>query len=571
MKMHVAARCLALAALSCFVWGLGGASAQQSADLVLRGGVIATMEPEAPQVEAIALRGGRIAALGSNADMQAWIGPATRVVELDGRFAMPGFIEGHGHFEGLGQSKMMLDLREAEVWDDIVKQVERAAADAEPGQWIIGRGWHQAKWRQPPQPQVDGYPTHDALSRVSPNNPVMLTHASGHMNFANAAAMRLAGVDQQTRPPAGGEILHDADGEPIGVFRETAQGLIAAARAQSESGRDRESRRAEFVRAVELAGRECLSKGVTSFQDAGSTVATADMYRDLAEQGKLPLRLWVMLRDSNARLAAELPSHRWLDLGDQFLTVRAIKRSLDGALGPHGAWLLQPYEDLPASSGLNTASLESVEESARLAKQFDFQLCVHAIGDRANRETLDLFERTWGGPLPKHRWRIEHAQHLAPSDIPRFAQLGVIASMQGVHCTSDAIFVPQRLGMRRAREGAYVWRSLWDLGVVVSNGTDAPVEDVDPLPSLYATVTRKLSNGSSFFPEQCLDRQEALLSYTRNAAYAAFEEDEKGSLRVGKLADLVVLSDNLLTCSDDALRQAKVEVTILGGKIVYQR
>jgi predicted amidohydrolase YtcJ len=484
---------------------------------------------------------------------------------------MPGFIEGHGHFEGLGQAKMMLDLRQAEVWDDIIRQVERAAADAEPGQWIIGRGWHQAKWKRPPQPQVDGYPTHDALSRVSPNNPVLLTHASGHMNFANQEAMRLAGVDERTQAPAGGEILRDAQGAPIGVFRETAQGLIDAARTQSESRLNPASRRTQFLKAVELAGRECLSKGVTSFQDAGSSVATADLYRDLAEQGKLPVRLWVMLRDSNSKLAAELPSHRWLDLGGNFLTVRAIKRSLDGALGPHGAWLLQPYEDLPGSSGLNTAALTSVEESARLARQYDFQLCVHAIGDRANRETLDLFQRTWEGPLPAARWRIEHAQHLDPSDIPRFAELGVIASMQGVHCTSDAIFVPQRLGMRRAQEGAYVWRSLWDLGVVVSNGTDAPVEDVDPLASVYATVTRKLSDGSAFFPRQCLTREEALRSYTYNAAYAAFEEDAKGSLEVGKLADVVVLSENLLTCPDEAVRQAKVEITILGGRIVFQR
>jgi len=248
-----------------------------------------------------------------------------------------------------------------------------------------------------------------------------------------------------------------------------------------------------------------------------------------------------------------------------------IKRSIDGALGPHGAWLLQPYDDLPSSVGLNTSSIESIRETARLARQHDYQLCVHAIGDRANRETLDLFEATLpsDSTQPSLRWRIEHAQHLHPNDIPRFAHLGVIASMQGIHCTSDAVYVIERLGPRRARLGAYAWRSLLDSGAVVVNGTDAPVEDVNPIESFYASVTRRLPAGVTFFPEQCMTRQEALRSFTLDAAYAAFEENIKGSLAPDKLADIVVLSHDIMTCAPEEIREARVVYTIVGGKVVY--
>jgi predicted amidohydrolase YtcJ len=547
------------------------ALAQDKADLVLLGGTVVTVDPQRPVAEALAVRGDRIVAVGSDKDVSGMIGDGTKVIRLQGRFAMPGFIEGHGHFVGLGNSKMMLDLRGAKSWDDIVRQVEAAAKTAAPGAWIVGRGWHQEKWQRPPEPNVNGYPTHESLSRVSPKNPVLLTHASGHMSFANAEAMRLARIDASTKPPTGGEIPRGPDGQPIGVFRETAQGLIGRAQSMAERNRTPEERRQNLLKAIELASEECLHKGVTSFQDAGSSMDTIDVFARLAEQGKLPVRLWVMARDDNARLAQRLADSRRIGAGNNHLTVRAIKRSIDGALGPHGAWLLQPYEDLPGSSGLNTSSIESIRETARLALQHNYQLCVHAIGDRANRETLNIFEEAFrSNPTPEsRRWRVEHAQHLHPDDIPRFAKLGVIASMQGIHCTSDAVFVLRRLGPRRAEQGAYVWRTLLESGAVVTNGTDVPVEDVNPLDSFYASVTRKLPSGAAFFREQVMTREEALRSYTRDCAYAGFEEGIKGTLTPGKLADVVVLSRDILTCPEEAIRTTKVVYTIVGGKVRY--
>jgi predicted amidohydrolase YtcJ len=280
-----------------------------------------------------------------------------------------------------------------------------------------------------------------------------------------------------------------------------------------------------------------------------------------------------MIRASNQELARRLADYRMIGHGDNHLTVRAIKRSIDGALGSHGAWLLEPYEDMRSSSGLNTSSIDSIRETARLALKHDYQLCVHAIGDRANRETLNLFEEAFrdnpGNTL--RRWRIEHAQHLHPEDIPRFAKLGVIASMQGIHCTSDAVYVLQRLGLRRASEGAYVWQSLMRSGAIVSNGTDVPVEDINPIECYYATVTRKLPSGATFFPEQKMTREQALKSYTVNAAYAAFEEKIKGSLTPGKLADITVLSQDILTIPDDKILDTHVVYTIIGGKVLYRK
>lgn len=551
----------------------GRVAIAQQVDLVIQGGRIVTVDSDNPEVEAVAVRNGRIEAVGKLSEIRPLIGDSTRVIDLQGRFAMPGFIEGHAHFLGLGQSKMMLDLRGAETWDQIVAQVAEAARITPAGQWIVGRGWHQSKWKETPRPSVEGYPVHETLSAVTPNHPVLLTHASGHMSFANAKAMQLADVDATTSPPAGGEILRDSNNSPTGVFRETAQGLISRARASAERRKSAEQRSSEMRRAFELASQECLKYGITSFQDAGSSFATVDALRDFAEAGKLPVRLYVMIRDSNVRMAALLPRYRMIGLADQHLTVRALKRSIDGALGPHGAWLLHPYDDLPNSAGLNTATVPSVEETANLAIKHQFQLCVHAIGDRANRETLDIFERAFADEsLPsQRRWRVEHAQHLDPQDIPRFAQLGVIASMQGVHCTSDAIFVPQRLGPRRSQQGAYVWQSLIQSGAIVTNGTDAPVEDLNPIPSFYASVTRKLSSGVTFYPEQCMTRMQALRSYTLHAAYAAFEEDLKGSLEPGKLADITVLSQDILSVPEEQLLKTQVDMTIVGGQVLYER
>ncbi len=533
------------------------------ADLVLRNGKIVTVDDARPEARALAARGGVIVAVGTEQEVAPFIGPSTRVIDLAGTLAVPGLIEGHGHFLWIGAAEMRLKLGTARSWEEIVKAVGDAAEESEPGVWIEGRGWHQEKWDSVPEGSVDGVPTHDALSKASPENPVVLEHASGHGVFVNQKAMELSNIDGKTPDPPGGTIVKDQKGNPTGFLRERAQELVRMPRDFVES-RERKK--------VELAAKECLSKGITSFQDAGSSFAAIDLYKKLAQEGALDLRLWVMIAEPNDALALALPLYKMVNVGDHRLTVRAIKKMIDGALGSHGAWLLEPYADKPDTSGLNTQTPEEISRTADLALRHDFQLCVHAIGDRGNRETLDLFEAAFARhPQRKDvRFRVEHSQHLHPDDIPRFGKLGVIASMQGVHATSDGPWVAPKLGEKRAREGAYAWRSLLDSGAVVTNGTDAPVEDVDPIASFYASVTRRMANGETFHPEQRMTREEALRSYTLSAAYAAFEEDIKGSLTVGKLADVTVLSRDILTVAEDQIRDAKVLYTIVGGEVKYE-
>ena len=542
------------------------------ADLIVRNARVVTLDPDRPEAEAVAARDGRILAVGTTAEVDALAGPATRVLDAGGQLVLPGFIEGHGHYMGLVRAKMILDLTKARNWEEIVAMVDSAADHTGPGEWITGRGWHQEKWDHVPDDAVDGVPTHRSLSAAAPDNPVYLTHASGHAAFANAEALRQGGVSPETPNPPGGEIVHDARGEPTGLLRETAQGLVGRALARARERMTPEERDAEQRRQAALAAEEALAHGVTSFQDAGSSLETIDVFKTLADEGALPVRLYVMIRDDNDALAERLPDYRLIGYGDDHLTVRAIKRTLDGALGSHGAWLLAPYEDMPNSSGLNTAPLDDVARTADLAIANGFQLCIHAIGDRANREVLDLYERTFAAHPDRAdlRWRIEHAQHLHPDDIPRFAGLGVIASMQGIHCTSDAPWVLKRLGARRAEEGAYVWQKLWQSGAVVTNGTDVPVEAIDPIASFYATVSRRLADGSVFFPDQRLSRAQALQSYTLNNAYAAFEEDLKGSLTPGKLADMVVLSQDIMTIPEEDIPATRVRYTIVGGEVLYE-
>ena len=545
------------------------------ADLVLRGGRILTVDDAVPEAEAIAIDGYRIAAVGSNREIDARIGPATRVIELEGRLAIPGFIEGHGHYMDLGRAKTILDLRGAASWGEIVLRVGEAARAARPGDWIFGGGWHQEKWAEAPQPSVDGVPLHHALSASSPENPVSLAHASGHAIFVNAAALELAGIDADTPDPPGGTIVRDASGRATGLLRESAEGLVDAAIAAWSQRRPAPERAAEARRRMELAGQEALSKGITSFQDAGASFEEIEQFRAWAEEGALPVRLYVMvgLEETNETLAERLADARILPEGNAFLAVRSIKRMIDGALGSHGAWLLEPYSDLPGSSGLVLDPPARIEETGRLALRHGYQLNTHAIGDRANREVLDLYERIFREhpDLTDLRWRIEHAQHLAPEDVPRFKALGVIASMQGVHAASDGPWLPQRLGEARAGERSYLWRSLLDAGAVVTNGTDAPVEDVDPIASFTASVTRKMSNGEPFHPEQSMTRMEALRSYTIMSAHAAFEEHLKGSLTPGKLADITVLSRDITAIPADEIPTARVVYTIVGGKIVFSQ
>jgi predicted amidohydrolase YtcJ len=347
---------------------------------------------------------------------------------------------------------------------------------------------------------------------------------------------------------------------------------VGAVHQRALAERTPEEQWSHFKRVVELAAEEALSKGVTTVHDAGASFATIEGFRRLAEAGELPVRLYVMVRgESNEALAERLPDYRMIGVGNGHLTVRSIKRQIDGALGAHGAWLLEPYADLD-SDGLVLESVETVTRTAEIAIAHGFQLNTHAIGDRANREVLDIYQRIFEANPDRTdlRWRIEHAQHVHPDDIPRFAQLGVIASMQGVHATSDAPWVPRRLGDERAAATSYRWQDLWNSGAVVTNGTDAPVEDVDPLASFWASVSRLLPDGQRFDPDQRMTRHQALRSYTLNNAYAEFEEHDKGSITPGKLADLVVLSRDIMIIPEEEIRGTRIVYTIVGGQVVWR-
>src|SRR5262245_46040766 len=552
---------------------LHGQAPARSADLVLRNGKIVTVDETRPVAEALAVAGDIIVAIGPEDEIQRHVGPSTRVIDLRGALAIPGLIDAHAHFTGVGEAARNLRLGTAKNWDEIVRMVGDAAKTARPGDWILGRGWPQEKWSPAPAETIEGFPLHEALSRVSPNNPVWLTHASGHAGFANAVAMKVAEVSKSTPDPAGGKILREADGDATGLFNERAMSLIGSALSRDRATRTPEQVEADLRTVIELAAREGLSKGLTTIADAGSPPQTIDVMKKLLDEKRLPIRVWMMLRESPDRLAVSMPKYRTVNYGDKRFTVRGIKRAIDGALGSRGAWMLEPYADLSSTSGMNTDTLDDVRRSAELSIQHAYQLNVHAIGDRGNRETLNIFEETFKKHPEKNgkqlRWRIEHAQHIAATDIPRFGQLGVIASMQGIHATSDAVFVLAGLGQKRAEEGEYVWQKLLKSGDVIANGTDAPVEDIDPIASFYASVSRKLTDGSVFYPEQRMTRMQALRSYTLDAAYAGFEENIKGSLTVGKLADITVLSKDVMTIPEDQIPGTKVLYTISGGAVQF--
>ncbi|MDJ0758154.1 MAG: amidohydrolase [Woeseiaceae bacterium] len=559
--------------------GSGETVEQQPADLVLIGGEIATVDPALGNVQAMAVDGYQITAVGTDAEIADYIGPETEVIELEGRFVMPGFIEGHGHFLGFGESLRILDLMDVSSWDEVVREVSAAADKAKPGEWITGRGWHQDKWDSVPEGAVEGVPVNDSLSAVSPDNPVRLTHASGHAYFANDAALAAAGIDKDTPDPRGGTIVRDANGEATGMLRETARNLVDGAERDYIEGLSAAEREAQDRERVQLAGQQALMFGVTSFQDAGERTRNflddIEFLKQLESEGELPVRLYMLERGvPNEMLDEALPVLKMLPEGNDFLTVRGIKKQVDGALGAHGAWLLAPYFDLPESYGLVLETVEDIEATAEHAVTHGYQMATHAIGDRAVREVLDLYERVWermdvdGSML---RWRIEHAQHVQPEDVPRFGELGVIASIQAVHGTSDGPWIPTRLGEARSRLTSQPWREFFATGAVVTNGTDVPVERIDPIASYYSSVSRMMVNGERFYPERVMTREEALMTYTINNAYAAFEEDIKGSLTPGKYADFIVLSQNLLTVDEERIPETKVEMTFVGGELKYLR
>jgi len=569
-RMH---RCSLTALLLVGVAGCGNdaGEAPAPADLVLRNGNVVTMDASNPTATAVAMTAGRISWVGDESGIEPWIGSETEVVDLEGQLAVPGLIEGHAHFMNLGRALLGVPLMDTRSWDEIVARVEEAAREAPAGAWIVGRGWHQSKWDTPVETSVRGFPVHDALSAVSPDNPVLLDHASGHAVLANARAMELAGVGPETPSPEGGEILRLPDGRPSGVFVENAEDLIGGAYAAWLAEMPEEQRRARTREIIGLADREAIRHGITTFQDAGVSPPNIESYRAAISGGELNVRLWAMLSEGYAT-PATLEAVRAVDDLDHRLTVRAIKAYSDGALGSRGAWLLEPYTDEPGSTGHNTVPMERIREVADLALAHGFQLCTHAIGDRANREVLDVYEAAFAAnpaAAADARFRIEHAQILHPDDVKRFAPLGVIAAMQGIHSISDGPWTPDRIGAERTRVRAFPFRDLLDDGVVVMNGTDAPVESVDPIASYFGAVIGLTVDGEVFNPQHLMTRQEGLASYTSAAAYGAHAEADRGSIEIGKLADVTVLSRDILTVPEQEIPGTYAVYTIIGGKIVW--
>ncbi|MDR3444147.1 MULTISPECIES: amidohydrolase [unclassified Dyella] len=547
----------------------------QPADLVLLDATIVTLDPLQPHAQALAVRGGRIAALGSDDAIRHYVGAKTKVLDLHGAFVTPGFIEGHGHLMDTGEALMQVDVGKAANWDEIVAIVKAAVAKAKPSEWIIGQGWQQAKWNKVPQPNVDGLPLPTNLDAISPNNPVLLNHASGHGIYANAQALKLAGITDTTPDPAGGTIVRDAQGRAVGMLRDSAADPVFAAYDRYVTSLPATERAAHREHALQLAVQNEVSKGVTSFVDQGESFETVDWMKQQFAKGQ-PLRLYVYIDEKSVdKLDKHLVDYRIAGYADQHFTVLGLGEDVsDGALGTHSAWFLAPYNDAPGITGKNVTAMSDIAQMAKIAARDGFQMAIHAIGDRANRELLDLYQNvfTQYPAATALRWRIEHAQHLDPADIPRFAELGVIASMQSIHTCSDAPMVVPHLGEKRAQEGAYVWKTLIDSGVIVLDGTDTPVEDTNPIPNFYCGVTRAYGHGTkTFYPAQAKTRLQELQSYTWNNAYAVLQEHELGSLSPGKLADLDVFSGDLLTLPAEDILRTRVLYTIVGGKIVYQR
>ena len=544
-----------------------------AADLVLRNGRIITMDNRWPQVSALAVKGDRISAIGSDRDMLRYTGMETQVIDLKGMLTIPGFIEGHGHFYSLGASLMELELRNAENWDAIIALVAAEVKNKKPGTWIVGRGWHQDKWTTKPQPNVGGLPIHHKLSAVSPQNPVFLSHTSGHGVFVNQAAMLASGVSEKSVNPPGGEIVRDENGEPIGMLRENAAQPVRDALKAYQTKRTIQEVKAAMRQQVKLAAQNAIENGITSFQDMGSTWEELDHLKVMAAEGSLPIRLYMAVQEPAVEMEEKLADYRLVGYGNNFLTIRCIgEKVLDGALGTHGGWLLESYTDLPRSFGLNVTPVPEIQHSAELAIKHDYQMAIQGIGDRAARELFNIYEKQFTiHPEKKDlRWRIEHAQVTHPDDLLRYAALGVIPGIQGIFACSDGPWVVDRLGVERTKERGYLFRSMAESGALIMNGTDPPVEEISPIVSFHCSITRELPDGSIFQPEQRLTREQALQSYTINNAFAAFEEDLKGSIAPGKLADFTVLSKDIMTVAEDKILDAEIVYTILGGEIIYK-
>jgi predicted amidohydrolase YtcJ len=548
---------------------------RETATLLIYGGPIYTVDTTQTTVEAVATKGDKILFAGTLNEAEVYKDEKTQLIDLKGKTMTPGLIEGHGHFMGLGYNELNLDLMNTKSYQEIVAAVAEKVKTAAPGEWIIGRGWHQSKWDSMPKVTVNGFQTHDLLSAVSPDNPVYLKHASGHASFANAKAMEIAGLQVLSKEGIdkftveGGEVMRDGLGRPTGIFNERAMTIITEHIPETTAEKNR--------KAFELAVAACQRNGITGFHDAGIGKETIALYEEMKAADKMKLRIYAMLTGWDKELLGE-----WYEKGpmvdpDNLLTIRSVKLNCDGALGSRGAWLLEPYTDRPGHFGHETLPMEFVKETALNGLRNGFQVCAHAIGDRANREILDRYEAAFT-ELPDttkdHRFRIEHAQHLHPDDIPRFAGLGVIPAMQAVHMSSDRPWAIDRLGEKRIKEGAYMWQTLLKSGIPIVNGTDVPVEPLNPIASLYASVSRKTLKGmpeGGYEPEQKMTRAQALRSYTLDAAYGAFEEDIKGSITAGKLADFTIYNQDLMTVAEDKFLNTEVIMTIFNGEVVYEK
>jgi predicted amidohydrolase YtcJ len=537
--------------------------AQQNApaDLIIRNAILYTVDPQRPTASAVAVCGDRIVAVGDDDAMLALHGPATHVIDAKRRAVIPGLHDAHAHFESLGASLQQIDLRGTPSFAAIVEKVRAKAATARPGEWILGRSWDQNDWPD------KAWPTGDALDRAAPANPVYLTRVDGHAALASGKALAAAGINDKTADPPGGRLIRDASGKPTGVLVDRAMGLVSRL-IPPPSDRQREER-------VLLADAACRKLGLTTIHDAGVRGDLVDLYKRLIDDGRLQTRLYVMLRMPLAEMQPYFAAGPVVGYGNHHLDVRAIKIGADGALGSRGAALLEPYADEPGTSGLLTTPEAEIHALTLAAAKAGFQACIHAIGDRANRLTMDVFERVQR-EVPgarELRLRNEHAQILDAAEIPRFKQLGVIASMQPTHCTSDMPWVPARIGAARTAEGAYVWRKLLNAGARIAGGSDFPVEEPNPMLGFYAAITRQSVNGTppgGWAPKERLTREETLRAFTLDAAYAAHADQLTGSIATGKLADLLILSDDIMTIAPKDILSTTVLVTVIGGRIVHE-
>jgi predicted amidohydrolase YtcJ len=537
-----------------------GSAAAPPADLIVHNAWIYTVDHANSVAEAIAITGDRIAAVGPNDGILQRRGEHTRVIDAQQAAIVPGLHDAHGHFVGLGESLQIVDLRGTSSYEEVIARVRQRAAMAKAGEWVLGRGWDQNDW---PDRQ---WPAHAPLSAASPDNPVYLTRIDGHAGLANRQALAAAAITRSTGDPDGGRILRATDGEATGVLVDRAEDLVTS-RIPSASP-------AQIAAQTLLADDTARRLGLTMVHDAGTSRSTVDVYRQLIDAGRVKTRLYVMLSGSLRDLMPAFDAGPLLDSAGARLTARAIKISADGALGSRGAALLEPYADEPNTGGLLTVPPDEVYALTLAASRAGFQTAIHAIGDRANRQVIDIFERVQR-EVPGARdlrMRVEHAQILDAAEIPRFARLGIVASMQPTHATSDMPWVPARIGEARMKEGAYVWRKLRIAGARIAAGSDFPVEEPNPLLGFYAAVTRQDRSGQpagGWMPGERLTREEALRAFTIDAAYAAHAEEQLGSLEPGKLADLVILSHDIMRVPPPRILDTTVRMTIVGGEVVY--